>query len=648
MKRKLFFMFKIMVIIFIFVMIGNFSVYIYSFITPKMEITKAKTYYLYDNGNNLLFEDNDWISLDNISPYILKATLAVEDKNFYHHFGFDYLRIMKAMGINLLNHDKIQGASTITQQYARNLFLNFDKTWNRKIEEALMAVELEVHYSKDEILEGYLNTINYGGVFGIENAAHYYFDKSSSDLTIAESAMLVGIPKSPSNYSPLMNEENAKKRQKHILKAMLENDIINESEYQEALSEQLVYVGKTFSNTMSSLLYFQDAVLNELYNLSSIPNSVIQTGGLKIYTTLDLKAQESLDSAVTNDIPKESEIQASGVMMNPQNGEILALVGGRDYYKSQFNRAISSFRQIGSTIKPFLYYAALENGFTASSSFTSEKTIFTFSGDQTYSPKNYNDRYPDAPISMGTAIAYSDNIYAVKTHLFLGEEVLVDMLRRVGITTDLEAVPSLALGSAEFNMLELTSAYATFANEGYKVKSHLIRKIEDNRGNILYEYQEEKESILNKSLTYIINELLTSTYDPAYIDYNYPTVISMLSDMTKKYSIKSGTTATDLWIIGYNQNIVTSIWTGYDDNREIVSSDYHQKDIWLDATENYLKDIDCPWYGMPSNVVGVLVDPISGNLATEESTKKKIFYFIKGTEPYYVHKDLDSVFKQNE
>lgn len=648
MKKKLLSVLKIMLILFVLVIIGNFAVYIYSFITPKMEITKAKTYYLYDNNNNLVFEDSDWISLDRISPYVLEATLALEDKNFYNHFGFDYLRIVKAMGVNLVNQDKVQGASTITQQYARNLFLNFDKTWNRKIDEALMAIELEVHYSKDEILEGYLNTINYGGVFGIENAAHYYFDKSSSDLTIAESAMLVGIPKSPSNYSPLMNEEKANERQKYILKKMLENEIINEEEYQEALTEKLVYIGKTSSNTMTSLMYFQDAVLDELDNLSSIPNSVIETGGLKIYTTLDLKAQESLDNAVKNNIPEESTIQAAGVMMDPQTGEILALVGGRDYYESQFNRATSSLRQIGSTIKPFLYYAALENGFTASSSFTSEKTIFTFSGDQTYSPKNYNDRYPDAPISMGTAIAYSDNIYAVKTHLFLGEEVLVDMLRRVGITTNLEAVPSLALGSAEFNMLELTSAYATFANEGYKVEEHFIRKVEDNKGNVLYEYHEEKESILNKSLTYIMNELLTSTYDPSYIDYNYPTVISMLSDMTKKYAIKSGTTATDLWIVGYNQNIVTSIWNGYDDNQEISSSDYHQKDIWLDATEGYLKDIDCAWYEMPSNVVGVLVNPISGELASEENDKKKIFYFIKGTEPYYTNVDLDSVFKQEE
>lgn len=630
------------------IFIGNFSLYIYSFITPKMEITKANMYYLYDNKNDLVFNEKDWVSLNKISPYVLKTTIAVEDKNFYHHFGFDYLRIIKAMGINITKGGKVQGASTITQQYARNLFLDFSKTWNRKIEEALLAIELEVHYSKDEILEGYLNTINYGGVFGIENASNYYFNKSSSELTIAESAMLVGIPKSPSKYSPLINEEKANERQHFILRKMLENKIITKEEYSNALNEKLSYVGKSSKESITSLLYYQDAVIDELYKIDSIPNSLIKTGGLKIYTTLDKYAQECLDNAVKMNIPSDTTLQAAGIMMDPKNGEILALIGGTDYYKSQFNRAINSLRQIGSTVKPFLYYAALENGFTAASSFTSEKTIFTFSGNQTYSPKNYNDRYPDAPISMGTAISYSDNIYAVKTHLFLGEEVLVDMLRRVGITTKLEAVPSLALGSSEFNMLELTSAYATFASEGYKTEGHFIRKIEDSKGNVLYEYHNNKEVLLNRSLTFILNELLTSTYDTAYIDYNYPTVISMLPQMTKKYSIKSGTTATDLWIIGYNKEILTSVWLGYDDNKAISKSDYYQKDIWLDATETYLKDKTCEWYQMPNNVVGVLVNPLNGKLAEETDKKKKIFYFIKGTEPYYTNIDLDSVFKSEK
>ena len=343
------------------------------------------------------------------------------------------------------------------------------------------------------------------------------------------------------------------------------------------------------------------------------------------------------------------EIQVAGMMMNPNTGGVLAMIGGTDYSTSQFNRATKSKRQIGSTMKPILYYSALENGFTSASSFTSEKTTFHFSGKKTYSPSNYNDMYANSSISMGAAIAYSDNIYAVKTHLFLGENNLVNTANRLGIESRLQAIPSLALGTGEISMLELTESYSSFSNMGYKVESHFIERVEDNEGNILYEYRDLQETILNSNLTFILNEMLTYTYDKAFIDYNYPTVISLLPNITNKYSIKTGTTNTDMWIIGYNKNAVLGIWTGYDDNRQLISGDgiYHKK-IWIDTMENYLKDTDNSWYSIPDNVVGVLVNPITGELADTESDKSKLFYYLKGTEPtYYSNKDLETVFKQD-
>lgn len=635
------------IILFIFI---HIAVYTYCFITPKLEINKSQSFYLYDTKNELVFnDDKSWISLENISPYLINATISTEDKYFYKHIGFDYLRIAKAIVTNIVKRDKSEGASTITQQYARNLFLNFEKTWKRKIDEALLACELEVHYTKDEILEGYLNTINYGGVYGIESASKYYFGKSAKDLTLAEATLLAGIPQSPSNYSPVKNYKKSKERQKIVLLMMKNNNKITNEEYNNALNTNLTILGKTEKKEVTSINYFKDSVLEELKKITNIPEEITKTGGLKIYTTLDIEAQEDLEKAVYSYINDETKVQTAAIMMNPNTGGVIAMLGGNDYNKSQYNRATKSKRQVGSTMKPLLYYTALESGFTASSSFTSEKTTFTFSGDKTYSPNNYNDTYANNPISMAAAISYSDNIYAVKTHLFLGENMLVNTAKRLGITSKLAEVPSLALGTEEISLLEMTTSYAAFANLGYKVEPHFIKKIEDSKGNILYENKEEKELILNSSLTFILNEMLTYTYNKNFIDYNYPTLISLLPNITHKYSIKSGTTDTDLLIMGYNKDAVLGIWNGYDDNSKIESKDYsYHKNIWIDTMEAYFKDKETSWYDIPTNVVGVVVNPITGIIANDNDTKKEMFFYIKGTEPSlnYKTKDLDAVFKE--
>lgn len=627
------------------------GLYGYCYITPKMDINKSQSYYLYDNKEEMVFNNNNkWISLDKISPYLIDATISTEDKHFYHHIGFDYLRIAKALVTNIVSSSLSEGASTITQQYARNLFLNYDKTWERKIDEAMLAIELEVHYTKDEILEGYLNTINYGGIFGIENASWYYFNKSASDLTLAEASMLAGIPQAPAKLSPINNEENAKKRQNVVLELMVNNKKITENDKIVAYNTPLEYVGKTDDNDITSLLYYRDAVIEELNGIETIPSSLIKTGGLKIYTTLNKEAQVDLENAVKNNIKDGSELQLAGIMIDPNNGEVMALLGGTDYSKSQYNRAIKAKRQVGSTMKPFLYYAALESGFTSASSFISEATTFYFANNKTYSPKNYNDHYANGPLSMTAAIAYSDNIFAVKTHLFLGEETLVNMVNRLGISSNMSAIPSLALGTKEISLMEMVCGYGAFASQGYKVDSHFIKRVEDSKGNVIYEYKEEKDLILNSSLTYILSEMLTSTYDTAFISYNYPTLISLLPKITHKYSIKTGTTDSDMLIIGYNKNAVLGIWTGYDDNRKIDANDYYlHKEVWIDTMETYLKDKDNSWYSVPSNIVGVLVDPITGMLAKEDTKISKMFYFIKGTEPtaQYVNYDLDAAFKED-
>ena len=380
-KKSKKWLFIIIGIIFFFVII-YFGIYLYARVQPKLPITGANGYHLYDiNGDTYTASSEESVSLKDISKHLINATISIEDKNFYKHQGFDYLRILKAMFVNIKSGETLQGASTITQQYARNLFLDFDKTWDRKIKEAWITIRLETHYSKDDILEGYLNTINYGGIFGIENASKYYFNKSAKDLTLAEASMLAGIPKNPSRYSPLIDEESAKSRQKIILNSMVKNGYITESQADSAYNTKLNYERSEDSDNLKMIMYYQDAVMDELKSIKTIPSSFLETGGLKIYTNLDMKAQKALEDSANKNITN-ADIQMAGIVMDPQTGKVLALSGGRDYNKSQYNRATMAKRQVGSTIKPFLYYSALENGFTPSTTFTSEKTTFSFSGNK--------------------------------------------------------------------------------------------------------------------------------------------------------------------------------------------------------------------------------------------------------------------------
>ncbi len=625
--------------IFVFLFIfGHFILYTYAKLTPKIDIKNANSIFLYDKDNNLYFQGNgqkEWISLNEMSPYIIDATISIEDKNFFNHSGFDYLRILKSFYENTKAGKYVQGASTITQQYAKNLYLDFNKTWKRKIEEAWLTIEIEVHYSKEEILEGYLNTINYGnGVLGIENASKYYFDKSAADLTLAEASMLAGIPRSPNNYSPLNDELEAQKRQHIILTSMVTNKYITEEEKNEAFNTKLIYIGKKEKYNLDTLMYYQDAVIRELKNLKYIPESLIETGGLKIYTNLDIKAQTILEEAVKNDLKDNQNMQTAVIVTEPKTGKIIALTGGRDFQKSQFNRATQSKRQVGSTMKPFLYYAALENGFTASTTFLSEPTTFTFSNNQNYAPQNYAEIYPNKPIAMAAALAFSDNIYAVKTHLFLGEDLLTGTMERVGVKKKFEPVASLPLGTGEVNIIDFLTGYNTLANEGVKVDLHLIDKIIDMHENVIYEHKNNEEVVLDKNITYILNDLLTTSYDYNMVDYYSPTCINIASKVVNKWAIKTGTTDTDAWTIGYNNNLLVGVWTGYDNNQSLERGESkYSKNIWVDTAENYMKGKENKWYTMPENVVGVLTDPINGGQATDKSKKKRILYYLKGSEP---------------
>lgn len=612
--------------------------YFYIKLSPKLDLKKTNNIVLYDKDDKVFFKGNgskEWISLDLIDKDLINATISIEDKRFYSHNGFDYIRIIKSMYNNVKSNDIVEGASTISQQYARNLYLDFDRNWSRKIKEAWLALKLEINYSKYDILEGYLNTINYGnGVMGIQNASRYYFNKSAENLTLAEASMLAGIPGSPQEYSPINNIDSAKKRQRIILDSMVKNKYISKEEANEAYNVKLTYYGKKDSLNLSTLMYYKDAVINELEKLKIIPDDYLDSKSIKIYTNLDLNAQTILENSIKNSINESSNIQTSSLMVENSTGKIIALAGGRNYEKSQYNRVVNSKRQVGSTMKPFLYYSALENGFTASSTFLSEPTTFSLGNDETYTPNNFGNIYPSHPIPLTIALAYSDNIFAIKTHLFLGEESMIEVASKAGIKTKLDKNVSLPLGTSELNMIEFTNAYSTLANEGIKNDLYLIRKVEDEKGNVIYKKKKNSKRVLNKNYTYILSELLNGCYDDTLSDYTTPTCLSIKPKITKKYAIKTGSTNTDSWIMGYNKKYTLGVWVGYDDNKKIERNELkYSKNIWADTMENYLRDKEDSWYTKPKDVVAVLINPLNGKIATSSSKRRKIVYYLKGTQP---------------
>lgn len=635
--KKILILLKIFIFSFFTFIIVYLSLYVYAFITPKFQINTSKNIIYYDKNNDDIFSENlnnDYVKLSDITNFTKNAIISIEDKNFYNHRGFDYPRILKAMIINIKSGKIKQGASTISQQYIKNLYLTFDKTWERKIEEAFLTLELETHYSKNEILEGYLNTIDFGGGnYGIKEASKYYFNKNPKELTKAEASILVGIPKSPNYYNPIFNYKNAKDRQYSVLKSMVNNRYISENEMKKIYNEKISFYGKSDKVELSSVYYYKDAVMDEMKNIKQIPKTMLETDELNIYTNLDKNVQKKLEETVDTEM-KSTSMQVASIVVEPKTAKIVGLIGGKDYSKSQFNRATKSKRQVGSTIKPFIYYSALENGFTPSSTFLSERTTFNLGNDM-YSPKNANNIYANKNISMLAAISYSDNIYAIKTHLFLGKDSLSNLAKRVKINTSIKELASSALGTTEINMIDFSNGYITLANEGKHEQPHLIEKITNKKGKILYEYKYNTEELLNKKYVYILNNLLTNTYNYKLVNYTSPTLLSISSDINGKYAIKSGSTSYDYWTIGYDSNYLVMVWAGNDNDNKIKNSESKiTKKIWAKTMNNI--NVDPKWYEIPSGITGEEINPITGN-----SDKNGVLCFYeKGTEPSYNYIDM--------
>lgn len=618
------------------------GVYLLSYLLGPPKLTNEQNTIYYSQSGDVIGEEHGLqsryqVNLEDISPDLINATLAIEDKHFFEHHGFDLKRIVGAVLKNIKSMSFKEGASTLTQQYARNLYLSQEKTWTRKVREAFYTIRLEMFYSKSEILEGYLNVIYYGhGAHGIEAASHYFFDKTAKELSLAEAAMLAGIPKGPTYYSPLNNEDNANKRQKRILQAMLNANTITKQAYDEAIQEQLTYTAHEESESEALGPYFQDTALKETSRLLKLDPEDIRSGGYEIHTTLNSNLQKVLEKQVHATIDSSSEMEVGGMAMDPDTGAVRAMIGGTDYAKSPFNRAMDAKRMPGSSFKPFLYYAALENGYNATTMLLSKPTVFDLEDGEVYQPSNYNDYYANARIPLAQALALSDNIYAVKTNIYLGADKLVDTAEKFGITSKLPAVPSLALGTATVSLKEMVTGYGILANGGQDIDLYTIDSIVDRNGKTIFERKNKPgDKLLDPKKAFILTQLMTGMFDRELDGYTAVTGSTIADKLTRLYAGKSGTTSSDSWMIGFSPRLVTGIWTGYDDNRtiEVVAESAYSKNIWADFMEAAHQGIDQENFPIPDGVVGIPIDPATGERATPYCDVSRIMYFEKGTEP---------------
>ncbi|WP_047980915.1 transglycosylase domain-containing protein [Ornithinibacillus contaminans] len=619
-------------------------VYLLAFVLgpPNLLHEQNTIYYSADNqviGEEHGNESRHWIDLQDMSPAVIDATLLTEDQHFYDHHGFDIKRIFGAILKDIKTLSLKEGASTLTQQYARNLYLSSEKTWTRKLKEAFYTIRLEMFYSKSEILEGYLNSVYYGhGAYGIEAASNHFFNKSASELTLAEAAMLAGVPKGPTYYSPFNDLERATNRQQQILTIMHKKEAISDEEYNQASSEELAYAKAEERKPLQIGPYFQDTVLSEAANRLDLDSESIRSGGYQIYTTLDISMQEQLEKSVSKTVEPTSEMEVGAVVVDPHDGSIRALLGGRDYQKSPFNRAIQAKRMPGSSFKPFLYYAALEGGYTATTKLMSKPTSFEIEAGNVYQPSNFNGYYANEPITLAQAIALSDNIYAVKTNMYLGTETLVETAKQFGITSKLPAVPSLALGTATVTVEEMTTAYGMLANGGHQINGHTIKKIVDREGRTVYERDDAANKLtLDPQKAFILTQLMTGMFDESLNGYMSVTGSSIADKLTRTYAGKTGSTDSDSWMIGYSPSLVTGVWTGFDDNRTFSAAKErsYSKEIWADFMEQAHQDHPAEHFKTPSGLVAIPIDPTTGARATPQCPTSTVMFFEKGTEPKY-------------
>jgi 1A family penicillin-binding protein len=603
------------------------------------------------------------VPLSGISPNMIKAVLSIEDQRFYEHTGVDAIRVAAAVLKNVREGRRAEGGSTITQQLARQSFLTRDKTYRRKLKEVILAGHIESEYSKEEILTLYLNKVYFGdGLYGVEAAARGYLGKSASELSVDEAALLAGLIQSPSSYAPTVNLDRALARRAVVLNAMASSGAIDQATAEEAKKTRVklqnsIEIRETYG------LYFKEAVRREVVDRFGWQR--VYQGGLKVYTTMDPELQKASEAIVEKGLleiesrrgykhPRRKEVelkegtspaylQAALVSIDPSNGHVVALVGGRDFNESRFNRVTQAKRQPGSAFKPLIFAAALEAGHTPASVITNlDQPIDTLQGK--WVPED--EHSTASSMTLRTALRTSSNRAAVQLLNTVGIQKAVGYAEKLNVGTP-PSVPSLALGTGDVTLLALTAAYGAFASEGIVRQPTLIRKVEDSDGTVLYEDEGKSHRAVTETTAFLMSSMLTDVVN-AGTAYR-----ARQAGFTLPAAGKTGTTNDylDAWFIGYTPKVVTGVWLGFDQPQSIIGNGYAGElavPIWANYMKTATKGHKAEWLERPANVVGVNICRVSGRRPNEGCNRVEVVspdgvieqrsmiyteYFSKGTEP---------------
>ena len=585
------------------------------------------------------------VPLSRVSPNLTRAMIAVEDRRFYDHDGVDPIRLAGALVHDVMHTRAEQGGSTITQQLARLSFLTPDKTIRRKLQELVLAGRFERAFTKDQILELYLNKAYFGdGLYGVEAASLGYFGKHAADLDVAEAALLAGLVKSPSTYAPTVNVTRALARRNVVLDVMRDARVIDERTYGSAVREPL-RLEDSLRRDEAYGQYFKEDVRKQLVDIFGWER--VYRSGLRVETTLDLDMQRAAEAEVARaiaDIERrqtrrasaaspEAVLQAALVAIDPRTGEVRAMVGGRDFRGSPFNRATQSKRQPGSAFKPVVYAAALEQGYTPATILNGLNAPATLS-QAAWLPED--EHVSDEAMTMRAALRVSSNRAAVRMLQTIGIPSAVDYAERLGLGR-MPSVPSLAIGTGEVTLLSLTSAFGAFANAGVLARPALIRRVTSSDGQVLYESPAASTQAVSPTTAFLITSMLEDVIDAG------TAAQARALGFRLPAAGKTGTTNEyrDAWFVGYTSRLVTGVWVGYDQPRTIIRGGYAAQlavPLWARFMTSATRDDKPEWFRPPSGVIAVAIDAASGRLASSECRRApdaevRTEYFVQGTEP---------------
>ena len=589
-------------------------------------------------------EKREVVSLDRVPDHLVQAFVAGEDARFFQHKGLDYMAILRALLRNIFSGEIIQGGSTITQQVVKSLLLSPEKSFARKIREAILAFKIEKYLSKEEILFLYLNQIYLGhGAYGVASAAENYFGKTIEELNLAESALLAGLPQAPTKYSPFNHPEQARKRQNYILHRMVEEEFISNGDLGEALQKRLKIKARQ-NSFMDKAPYFVEYLRR--YIEEKYGKETLHKKGLQVHTTIDLDVQRMAQEAVEiglKEIEKRQKYPSEDVSPTPEGalvcfdletGYIKAMVGGRDFKKSQFNRATQARRQTGSAFKPIVYASALDKGYTPASVIVDSPNIYEW-GDNRWKPKNFEDKF-SGPITFRNALTHSVNIVTVKIAQDIGIDYIKTYAQKLGISSPLQDNLSMALGSSGISLFDLTKTYAVFANQGKIFKPIFIKKILDRDGNLLEEnlplsYPKEPpdgEQILTPQTAYLMTYLLEGVVQNG--------TGWKAKALKRPVAAKTGTTDhfLDAWFIGYTPEFITGVWVGFDDERTLGEDETGSRaasPIWVSFMSKALKDKPIQEFPVPEGLEFTKVDANTGQIGLGRETILECFR--EGTGP---------------